>query len=861
MSESRECTSVAAVETSTIKERDFCACVVVSPMSIRQQSSRSVKKTKKGTKKNSGFQSLSLSKPVFGGLMRIGFRNPTPIQRKMIPVALAGGDVVAMARTGSGKTAAFVIPLLERLKAHRLTSGVRALVLAPTRELAIQSLKFTTKLAKFTDLRAALIVGGESLNAQFSALAANPDIIVATPGRLCHLLKEVKDFKLKAVEVLVLDEADRLFEMGFAEQIGEIMDACRSEMRQTMLVSATLPKVLAEFTYAGLKDPTFVRLDEEHRISPTLRLGFFSTRKAEKPAALLHLVREVIRPECDQTIIFVATRHHAQFVHLLLKEMNIESLAVFGNMDMTARKRAISMFRKRKVNLLVVTDVAARGLDVPLLKNVINYDFPAKPKLFVHRAGRAGRQGRVGTVFSITSPDELPYMIDLYLFLGRPIRGCISAKEDVDVKNADVEQNRRRTEYDLASMTTEDVDYGIIPRRDMDSSMETFQSILSSNYEIGQQYKVSNNAYKAYIRSRPPASRLSFLRAKDLDMHVVHPLFVRSKGTSVIGEETGGSADNDGNVTTLTKISNYRPSLTVIEVASLKSGKGPSLTMREKRKRHRGVIESTRNSRVRRETNAAANGTMSLEPHLSSNTTTTTTAKTTKRRLSKAERRRRRRGDSSMTSSAPPPSSSSSSFVRPKASSDFRDNTYYISTGPKSRSDVVAESAMTVSGCIDQSRRRIDDSTLDVQGDESGRAARDKQRRMLWDSKRGRYVKTSSKELRESRAMSKRHRLDKISGRVSKKKEFGKLYDKWSKRSKRRVGAIGETENVSTRDVDAMKELVLPHTRRTRHDVAHSGSTNELVSATVLRKRRKEKERRTKRAAGGTKKSKRKRRR
>ena len=160
-------------------------------------SSGKVKKVKKG------FQAMGLSKDIFGALMRIGFRVPTPIQKRAIPVALSGGDVVAMARTGSGKTAAFVIPMLERLKAHSMTTGVRGLVLAPTRELAIQSYKFTLKLAKFTDLRSAVIVGGESLNAQFSALASNPDIVIATPGRLCHLIKEIKDFSLSRIEFFV----------------------------------------------------------------------------------------------------------------------------------------------------------------------------------------------------------------------------------------------------------------------------------------------------------------------------------------------------------------------------------------------------------------------------------------------------------------------------------------------------------------------------------------------------------------------------------------------------------------------------------------------------------------------------------
>ena len=798
----------------------------------------------KGKKMKKGFQAMGLSKQIFGALMRIGFRVPTPIQKRAIPVALSGGDVVAMARTGSGKTAAFVIPILERLKTHSMTTGIRGLILAPTRELAIQSLKFTVKLAKFTDLRCALIVGGESLNAQFSALASNPDIIVATPGRLCHLMKEIKDFSLARTEFIVLDEADRLFEMGFAEQIDEIFTAIRSENRQTMLVSATMPKVLAEFTHAGLKDPTFVRLDADTKISPTLRIGFLQVRKAEKPAALIHLIREVI-PAKEQTIIFTATRHHVQFLLLLLRDMGMKVQGVFGNMDMTARKRAVSMFRKRTTRFLIVTDVAARGLDIPLLKNVVNYDFPAKCKLFVHRAGRAGRQGRVGTVLSLVDPSEMAYMVDLFLFLGRPLRGLIENHEEDE--DDDEDDDDRRT-YTLKTMTTNDVDYGTIPRRHMDTSMETFLALKSSNHDLSEQYRVSNNAYKAYTKSRPPASRLSFLRAKELDTRSSHPLFESESNKKV------------ENTDALSKISSYRPRSTIIEVSRLKSGKGPSLVMKEKRKRHR-VREEEEEKKMKeiaaKKRKVQEEGDDDKEEKhehvmkkssLLNNTTTTTT----KRRLSKAERRKLRKGGSASTKI-------STTTTNQKPTS-FRDEKFYIATGPSSREDAIGESAMTVSGIVfDQGRRDIDQATMDIMGDETDRMKRDKQRGILWDTKRGRYIKTSQAELRKSRALSKQHKKDRAMGRVTQKKEFGKHYERWSKRSRRRVGAVGLTEGaVGDQDLEAMKELVLPHTKRNANAaIANKNAQNELKSEYVLRKQREEKDKKKKKKkkqGGGKKK-------
>ena len=213
----------------------------------------------KKQKSSGGFQTLGLSDAIFKGVMRLGFKVPTPVQRKTLPIALLGGDVVTMARTGSGKTAAFVIPMLEKLKEHDST-GTRGLILSPTRDLALQTLKVVNSMAKFTNLTAVPIVGGDGMERQFADLSSKPDIIVATPGRLAHHLLEVPDFDLRNMHCVVYDEADRLFEMGFAQQLRDISRSMPSS-RQTMLFSATMPKMLVEFARAGLQDPTLVRLD------------------------------------------------------------------------------------------------------------------------------------------------------------------------------------------------------------------------------------------------------------------------------------------------------------------------------------------------------------------------------------------------------------------------------------------------------------------------------------------------------------------------------------------------------------------------------------------------------------------------
>ena len=268
-----------------------------------------------GTKKKYGaFGTMGLEPPLLQAIFRMGYKQPTPIQRKAIPAIVAGGDVVAMARTGSGKTAAFLVPTVQRLREHSTVVGVRAVVLSPTRELALQTAKFARQLGKNTDLRICILVGGMSMESQFDRLASNPDLIIATPGRLMHHMKEA-NFKLTRVEVVVFDEADRLFELGFADQLRDIIDGCPAT-RQTLLFSATLPAGLVSFTRAGLREPTFIRLDVETTLSESLDLIFIYGRKGEKVPQLVALMRHLSKSADKRTVVFVATKHHAEFFNV-----------------------------------------------------------------------------------------------------------------------------------------------------------------------------------------------------------------------------------------------------------------------------------------------------------------------------------------------------------------------------------------------------------------------------------------------------------------------------------------------------------------------------------------------------------------
>ncbi|KAK3072907.1 ATP-dependent RNA helicase dbp10 [Teratosphaeriaceae sp. CCFEE 6253] len=487
------------------------------------------KKSDGKTKNKAGaFQGMGLNTHLLKSIARKGFTVPTPIQRKTIPLILDGQDVVGMARTGSGKTAAFVIPMVEKLKAHSAKVGARAVVLSPSRELALQTLKVIRELGKGTDLRTTLLVGGDSLEEQFGSMASNPDIIIATPGRFEHLKVEM-GLELSSVRYAVFDEADRLFEMGFAAQLAEIVHSLPAS-RQTLLFSATLPKSLVEFARAGLQDPKLVRLDAESKISPGLESVFLTVKREEKEGALLHILQDIIQmptgetpatikareaaanptkkrkrgpdgpgpnetPSPHSTVVFAATKHHVEYLAGLLHHHNYSTSYVYGALDQTARKMQVQDFRAGLTNLLVVTDVAARGLDIPVLANVINYDFPSQPKIFVHRVGRTARAGKKGWAYSLVTGMDMPYLLDLQLFLSRRlVLGQQAEKEDDLFKNSVV--------------------VGAPVRERLERCCEEAGKLLEEDGDLALMREVAGKGEKQYLRTRNAASAESVKRAK-----------------------------------------------------------------------------------------------------------------------------------------------------------------------------------------------------------------------------------------------------------------------------------------------------------------------------------------------------------
>ena len=473
-----------------------------------------------------------------------------------------------MARTGSGKTAAFVIPMIERLKAHSPRVGSRALILSPSRELALQTMKVVKELGKGTDLKTVLLMGGDSLEEQFGLMAANPDIIIATPGRFLHLKVEMS-LNLSSIKYVVFDEADRLFEMGFAAQLTEILHALPPS-RQTVLFSATLPSSLVEFARAGLQEPSLVRLDAETKVSPDLESAFFPVKGGEKEGALLHILHDVIKmplgspagaqedeeqqsrkrkrgfdkpnpkekPTEHSTIIFTATKHHVEYIANLLRLAGFSVSYAYGSLDQTARKIQVDNFRRGKSNILVVTDVAARGIDIPVLANVINYDFPPQPKVFVHRVGRTARAGQRGWAYGLVRESDLPYLLDLQLFLGRKL---VLGQESKEPSFA------------------QDVVVGTLLRTELENNIEWVKKVLHDNDDISALKGVTIKAEKLYMKTRNSASSQSAKRAREV---------IASKGWSQLNALFGESAAHaeQARDNLLSKISGFKPQETIFEI-------------------------------------------------------------------------------------------------------------------------------------------------------------------------------------------------------------------------------------------------------------------------------------------------------
>ena len=354
------------------------------------------------------FDALGISAPLCRALAEIGYVQPTPIQAQAIPALLEGSDILGLAQTGTGKTAAFSLPILEMLLADRVKAAPRCprvLVLAPTRELAGQIRDEIAGYARHTSVRYACIFGGVNANPQIKALERGVDVLVATPGRLLDLANE-KHVDLREVDYLVLDEADRLLDMGFIRDIRRILRLLPRE-RQSLLFSATMPREVQTLADEILNEPVRIEVTPKEVTVEKIDQQMVIVDNAAKPAVLQKLL---FSDEVTRAIVFTRTKHGANRVAKKLVKAGIEAEAIHGNKSQNARQRALDAFKSGEVWVLVATDIAARGIDVEGISHVINFELPHEPESYVHRIGRTARAGASGVAWSLIDPSEIKRM-------------------------------------------------------------------------------------------------------------------------------------------------------------------------------------------------------------------------------------------------------------------------------------------------------------------------------------------------------------------------------------------------------------------------------------------------------------------
>ena len=359
------------------------------------------------------FSQLGLNPNILKAIKEQGYENPTPIQKEAIPIVLEHKDVLAAAQTGTGKTAAFILPLLEIMtkKSHKKDHNkpfIKALILTPTRELALQISENINTYCKYLSLKTSVIFGGVGINPQKAQLRKGVDIVIATPGRLLDHISQ-KTIDLSRVEFLVLDEADRMLDMGFIHDIKKVI-ANIPKHRQTLLFSATFSPEIKKLSQSLLNEPKLIEVARSNTLSEQVSQAVHYVKKDKKKNLLAFLIHT---EEWYQVLVFTRTKHGANRLSDFLNKSNIPSLAIHGNKSQGARTSALKDFKSKKIRVLVATDIAARGIDIELLPHVINYELPNVPEDYVHRIGRTGRAGNIGEALSLVCDEEAEYLEDI----------------------------------------------------------------------------------------------------------------------------------------------------------------------------------------------------------------------------------------------------------------------------------------------------------------------------------------------------------------------------------------------------------------------------------------------------------------
>lgn len=376
------------------------------------------------------FKDLKIIEPILRALKEQRYLTPTPIQQKTIPVLLQKKDILGCAQTGTGKTAAFSIPIIQLLSLDRNKNNkdreIKALILTPTRELAIQINDSFTKYNKYLDIKHTVIFGGVKQKIQVDNLQKGIEVLIATPGRLLDLIQQ-GFIQLNKIKYFVLDEADRMLDMGFIHDIKRILPKLPKE-KQTLFFSATIPPVISGLANSILHKPVKIKVSPVSSTADTIKQSIYFVEKLEKKDLLIRLIKETDK---KSILIFTRTKYGADKIARVLCKAKINSEAIHGDKSQNSRQRALINFKTGKTQVLVATDIAARGIDIHELEWVINYDLPNVPETYVHRIGRTGRAGNNGTAISFCAQDERPYLKEIQKLIGKKIKVISSELEIV----------------------------------------------------------------------------------------------------------------------------------------------------------------------------------------------------------------------------------------------------------------------------------------------------------------------------------------------------------------------------------------------------------------------------------------------
>ena len=379
------------------------------------------------------FEQLNLIQPLQTALKKEGYTIPTSIQERAIPVILERRDLIGCAQTGTGKTAAFALPILQILSeernSHKSKRRIKSLILTPTRELALQISESFKVYGKFTGLKNAVVFGGVSQRAQTIKLREGVDILIATPGRLLDLLNQ-GIINLKSINLFVLDEADRMLDMGFINDVKKIIEKLPSQ-RQTLLFSATMPSEITRLSNSILTNPVKIEVSPESKTVEVIKQAVYFVTKSDKKKLLIHILKN---ENIDSALVFTRTKRGADVITRLLNDAKIHADSIHGNKSQMARQRALDNFKLSRTRVLVATDIAARGIDIEKLSHVFNYDIPEFAEAYIHRIGRTGRAGLSGTALSFCDPEELSYLSSI----NRMIKQPISVVDDHPFKMIDI---------------------------------------------------------------------------------------------------------------------------------------------------------------------------------------------------------------------------------------------------------------------------------------------------------------------------------------------------------------------------------------------------------------------------------------